>query len=308
VKRKLVAAAAERLGRWPRLATTLLRLPRILPPRSRSWWYRSLSWPLAKRLRAETEVSVIGGSTILVRTDDSIGRALAISGVWEPNVTAAFRRCVSVGDVCLDIGAHVGYYTLLASKLVGPQGHVYAFEPSPANYRALRANLARNRVANVSAIEVAVGEKSGTAALFEGPGTNTGGATLSPVLAERYTGRRPQVMVDVRPVAAFVPERDFARIRLVKVDVEGYEVEVLRSLAPVFDAGARLAVLLEFTPGWTGDADATRYVETVCEAYRFKLYRLHTGYSPADLFPSRLDPPLEVDSVPDDQCDLLLTR
>jgi hypothetical protein len=114
--------------------------------------------------------------------------------------------------------------------------------------------------------------------------------------------------VDVRPVGAFVPEGEFARIRLIKVDVEGYEVEVLRSLTPVFDAGAPLAVLLEFTPGWTGDPDATRYVETVCERHRFKLYRLHTGYSPADLFPSHLDPPLEVDSVPDDQCDLLLTR
>ena len=88
---RVFAAAARRLGRRPRLAITVLRVPRLLPQRLRAAGYRALSWPLAKRVGTTGVVSVVGGSKMLVSTHDSIGRVLAISGVWEPNVTAAFR-------------------------------------------------------------------------------------------------------------------------------------------------------------------------------------------------------------------------
>jgi FkbM family methyltransferase len=245
---------------------------------------------------------------MLVRTDDFLGRAIAVSGVWEPNVTAAFIRSLSPGDVCLDIGAHLGYYTLIASRLVGSNGHVYAFEPSPANYRELLGNLTRNGVANVTARRLAVGATHETALLYEGTGTNTGRATLSPVLIERGAEGRRQLMVDVRPVAELVPAKDFARVRVIKIDVEGYEIEVLRGLASLFEAGERMTVLLELTAGWSGDPNAAEYVEAVSRAHGFTLYRVATGYFPRDLFPARLEQPAALDSVPDDQCDLLLVR
>jgi FkbM family methyltransferase len=255
----------------------------------------------------EAEVSVIGGSTLLVRTDDMIGRVLAVSGVWEPNVTAAFAGHLSAGDVCVDIGAHVGYYTLLASKLVGPTGHVYAFEPSPSNYRALCANLARNGAVNVTALRVAAGQTVGTALLHEGTSINTGGATLRPLSPERSVGRRRTVMVDVRPIASSIRKEDFPRIRVIKIDVEGYEIEVLRSLASLLDQAERLAIFLEFNPEWIDDPTGAEYVVHLCHAHRFKLYRLRNE-TLEDLFPGRIDEPSAVESIPRDQCDLLLER
>ena len=125
------------------MAARVVRLPRLTPsPRLRSTLYRSFSWPLIDHLRPELEVSAIGGK-LLVDTRDVVGRVLTASGVWEPHITEAFRTCLAAGDVCVDIGAHVGYYTLLASRLVGPSGRVYAFEPSPGVYRALERNLER---------------------------------------------------------------------------------------------------------------------------------------------------------------------
>ncbi len=301
----LLAVASERLGRRPRLATSVLRLPALLPRRLRARLYRSFSWPLAKRLRAEAEVSVAGGSRMLVRTDDSVGRVLAISGVWEPNVTAAFNRLLSPGDVCVDVGGHIGYYTLLASRLVGPGGHVYAFEPSPVNYHALSSNLERNRVANVTALQVAVGATATRAELHEGPGTNTGGATLSPLLAARRGGQ-PAVEVEVRPLADNIPEADWARIRVVKVDVEGYEVDVLEGLVPILERATRLAVFVELSPKWLPEIPG--YVEGFCRRQGFNAKRLRTGYTLDALFPSELSEPEEVDAIPTEHCDLLLTR
>ena len=304
----LVAAVGRRLARRPRLATWLMRLPAVLPAGAlRSRLYRSLSWPLALRLDAETEVTVAGGSRMVVPTDDLIGRVLAISGVWEPNVTAAFGRALAPGDICLDVGAHIGYYTLLAARLVGPRGHVYAFEPSPASYRGLRANVDLNGLDNVTALELAVGEQEGRAVLYEGPGTNSGLATLSAALAAKSTTPAREVTVDVGPVMSVVPAEDLARVRAIKIDVEWQEVEVLRSLTPVFGLGGRMSVFVEWTPRRLAP-DAAGYLRGLCEAQGFTLYRLPSGYSLERLFPDRLDEPAPLDAVPGEQSDLLLLR
>jgi FkbM family methyltransferase len=305
---RVLRAAARRLGRRPRLATAVLRLPRVLLPRLRATAYRSFSWPLAKGLGTEAVVSVAGGSRMLVRTDDAIGRVLAISGLWEPNVTAAFRQRLAPGDVCVDVGAHVGYFSLLASKLVGDTGHVYAFEPSPSNYQGLRGNLERNGVTNVTAFPFAAGERARRAALHEGPGTNSGRATLRPVRPDLTAIEEPGLPVEVRPVASCIPGDDQKRVRVIKVDVEGSELEALQGLIPIFELGERLALFVEFNPGWIDDADAIRRLDHLRRAYGFTLQRLSAGYLLETLFPGRVEAPIEIAEVPHHECDLLLTR
>ena len=241
-----------------------------------------------------------------VRTDDLVGRALAISGVWEPNVTANFRRVVAPGDVCLDIGAHIGYYTLLAARLAGPGGHVYAFEPHPANYRSLCLNVELNGLENATVVERAVGPEARGVELYEGPGTNSGLATLSPELAAKTSPGRT-LRVDVGPVTAAVPESDLTRVRVIKIDVEWYELEVLRSLTPILELGQPLSVFLEWTPH-RGAPDAAVHLLDLCRSQGFSVYRLTSGYSLERLFPDRLDAPEAVDAIPGEQCDLLLTR
>jgi FkbM family methyltransferase len=245
---------------------------------------------------------------MLVRTDDTIGRVLAISGVWEPNGTAAFRRRLAPGDVCVDVGAHVGYFTLLASKLVGDTGHVYAFEPSPSNYNGLRRNLQRNGVTNVTAFPLAAGKGVAQALLHEGPGTNSGRATLRPVRPDLSAIEEPGVTVEVRPVPSCIPEDDLKRIRVIKVDVEASELEVLEGLVPIFELGERLTLFVEFNPAWIDDPDAIRRLDDLRRVYGFTLQRLSAGYLLETLFPPRVEAPVEIAAVPYYECDLLLTR
>jgi FkbM family methyltransferase len=280
----------------------------VLPARRlRSHLYRSLSWPLALGVGAEAEVAIVGGSRMRVRTDDFIGRVLAISGVWEPNVTAAFREALAPGDVCLDLGAHIGYYTVLAARLVGPEGHVYAFEPAPQIYRALCTNVELNRLRNVTPVQLAVGEQEGRALLYEGPGSNSGMATLSPALAAKSPSPPRTIEVDVAPVTSVVPEQELARVRVVKVDVEWQELEVLRSLQPLFDLGKSLSVFVEWTPRRAAPC-AAEELQSLCEDNGFTIYRLRSGYSLERLFPDRVEEPARVDDVPQEQSDLLLRR
>jgi FkbM family methyltransferase len=305
----IVAAAGRRIVRRPRLAVRLLRLPALVPlPRLRARLYRTLSWPLVLGIHTDAEVTVTGGSKMVVPTDDMIGRVLAISGVWEPNVTTAFRRALAPGDVCLDIGAHIGYYTLLAATLVGPEGRVYAFEPSPDTYRRLRENVELNGLRNVTTVEQAVGGEERRAVLYVGPSHNTGLTTLSPVLAAKSATPAPETIVDVGPVTSVVPAQDLARVRVIKVDVEWHEIEVLRSLAPVFELGQQLSVFVEFTPHRDAP-DAGSQFRAVCEEHGFTMYRIVAGYSPEKLFPGRLEGPAPIEALPDKtRCDLLLLR
>jgi FkbM family methyltransferase len=182
-----------------------------------------------------------------VDTTDHMGRVLAVEGVWEPHVTAVFRERLGRGDVCVDVGANVGYYTLLAAELVGQEGRVYALEPSPETHAALVANVELNGYANVVAQCVAAGGTTGEAVLD------------SAVQSVRAAIRRPDdepggFRVAVRPLSAIVPEAEAPRLRLIKIDVEGYELEVLRGVEPLLEQGARPAVLVELHAGHGQDA------------------------------------------------------
>jgi FkbM family methyltransferase len=302
----VVSAVAGRVVQRPGLATRIMRLPAFLPPGLRLPLYRSISWPLAIKYGAEAQVPVVGGSRMVVRTDDMIGRVLALSGKWEPNVTAALQNALAPGDVFLDIGAHIGYYAVVAAQLVGPRGHVYAFEPSPSSYGLLRRNIELNRLSNVTAFGVAVGATTGRGTLYEGPRQNSGLATLNPVFAAKREAPK-EVAVDIRPVTSLVPQAELERVRAVKIDVEWQELEVLQSLESLLELKLPLAVFLEWTPR-RADPHVGEALLEFCTAHGFELNGVRSGYSFEKLFPTRIERPELITSLPDTQADLLLRR
>ena len=120
------------------------------------------------------------------------------------------------GDTVLDVGAHTGYYTLLASTLVGEEGRVWAFEPAPRNARYLRGNVEANGRENVRVTEAAVSDEEGTARFGGGTGTGTGRLTDEGDLEVRTL-----------TLDGFC-ERHRLDPAVVKIDVEGAEARVLR--------------------------------------------------------------------------------
>lgn len=141
-------------------------------------------------------------------------------GFWMGSYEYHKRRRIELdvlpGMVFYDIGAHVGYYTLLTSALVGSEGSVYAFEPSPRNLRFLHHHVRLNDLSNVKIIEACVAKRSGRRTFA--PGSDSFRGHLAP------DGELEIRSVAIDPLVAA------ARIRppdVVKIDVEGGEVEVL---------------------------------------------------------------------------------
>ena len=202
--------------------------------------FRNVSRPLARRLHATLDVPVDGGFRMRVDTGDIIGASLATRRLWEPHVTRLFPKLLSEGDVFADVGAHIGYYTLIASTIVGPTGRVYALEPHSANRRLLEANVRRNDATNVRILAVAAGARPGDGVLFM---PHSGDAARMSLTAP---GRAEEQSVSILPLADIVASDDVRRLSLIKIDVEGYEDRVLEGLERLLSGGAaRPSILLE---------------------------------------------------------------
>jgi FkbM family methyltransferase len=145
--------------------------------------------------------------------------------------------------VVLDIGANIGYHSLVASRLVGPTGLVLAVEPEPHNFRLLRRNIIANRLTNVHVANVAIGAEPGTAQLFCSK-WNYGDHRLYPATEEPRRATTVRVMtLDQLLAQCHCPPVDF-----IKMDVQGFESQVVAGMGATLERNPRLTLLTEFWP------------------------------------------------------------
>lgn len=122
---------------------------------------RKVVGPLLRLLPDSTVVPILSGPLKYSRWLMHSGVHTYWRGAYEPELSRALHRLVKPGGICYDCGANVGYFTLLLSKLAGPQGRVFAFEPLPANAVSLRKHVQMNHCSNVEVIEAAITDHSG---------------------------------------------------------------------------------------------------------------------------------------------------
>ena len=160
--------------------------------------------------------------------DDLLQAYLYLFGVWEPNITAYVARTLRPGDTFVDVGANVGYFTLLASRLLGGAGHVVAIEASPEFTGALAANAKLNRCTNLRTVNVAAADRPALLEFFQPCRHNRGNTTS----VQPAPTPRPLFSVEAAALPEILTPDELARARLVKIDVEGAESAVVRGLVP----------------------------------------------------------------------------
>jgi FkbM family methyltransferase len=137
-------------------------------------------------------------------------------GSYEYDKQRLFERTITQGSVVYDLGGHVGFYSLLASELVGPSGKVFTFEPLPRNLSLLKEHLRLNQVRNVTLIEAAVSDKSGVVSFNEGLSSAMGHISNDGKLQVKT------VVLDELISSGEIPPPDY-----LKIDIEGAEVMAL---------------------------------------------------------------------------------
>jgi FkbM family methyltransferase len=174
-----------------------------------------------------------------------VGRQLYERGMTEDEETRWLTNVLRPGMTVVDVGANIGYYSVLAAQQVGASGRVLAFEPDPRNYQLLLENIALNNAANVLAFNTALGERKGGAKLRLSP-DNHGDHRLW--ASSTACNGREEVDVSVERLEDVLVDHDVGTIDLMKVDVQGYEYHVQSGMASLLASGKVHAILSEFWP------------------------------------------------------------
>ncbi len=206
---------------------------------------------------------------------------------------AILRQLINPGMTVVDVGANIGIYTRFFSKLTGQSGHVVAFEPSPGNYQRLQENV--RHLQQVTAHHAAVGKSSGNIQLFISEAMNVDHRTY-----DNGDGR------DAITVPMVSLDDHFAKngkVDIIKIDVQGFELNVLEGARRVLKENRNISVLMEFWP--YGLAQASTNPAEVIDLVRVLGFNIRNindsaghSFDPATLNPAEIN----------HYCNLLLTR
>lgn len=191
------------------------------------------------------------GDLLLSRTDRLITDHISEHGEYEPQLTAYLRANLRPGMTFVDIGANVGYFSVLASRLVGEEGTVVAVEPAPDNVALLRANLWRNGCTNATVLPIAAHVWRGHAQMVLSPGGGAGNWLQEGPVDE------PAVLVPCAPLDDLLAGMP---VDVVKCDAEGSDVFAIQGMRGVIAANPDIRIVSEFwpAPSVLGDDSASR--------------------------------------------------
>jgi len=184
-----------------------------------------------------------------------------LTGDAEPEVQEALAELLKPGQTVYDVGANIGFFTILCSRLVGPTGRVYAFEPIPQNLATLKHNIALNGLTNVVVVEKALSSRTGTAAMFVSPWSafhslNVEGASKQ----DNHGAEAGEIVVETVTLDEFVQGEGVATPDLLKIDVEGAELIVVDGMRETL-RGKQPLLLCELHDTKDSYADFVRSIE-----------------------------------------------
>lgn len=189
---------------------------------------------------------------------------------YEPELIY-LEKLLDRGKVFIDVGANLGIYALVASKIVGDTGQVVAFEPSTQSFPVLQENIRRNKLPNVSAFPLAASQKRGTAKLFRGPNPAFNSLGKDPSWKEETE----DVVTD--SLDSFLSRAGINRVDLIKIDVQGAEELVLRGAMNILTS-SHPAVIFEIYPEGTAPLGLPPYgAWDLLNSHGYKFFVIRTG-------------------------------
>jgi FkbM family methyltransferase len=230
------------------------------------------------------------GPRLWVRPNDPIGRAIFYDGCWEPPVIEHFAKSVQLGDVVLDVGANIGQFTLVAASKVGSNGKVIAIEAGIAAYTLLNKNIAENQFTQVQALHLAAWNEETTLHL---------GGVREDMLGwgqVQSNGSAQTETVQARRLDAVLAEMGHRTADVIKIDIEGAELQALQGITGLFEFKPPRLIYCELA---NNHAD---FNSEPSEVVNFFTTRGYTGYlledaGPVPLALSMFEKPVNVTAV-----------
>jgi len=220
-------------------------IPKIIRKPINKFYYRKkIDFRLFLYYRILSKIKIFG-NIMYLKKPSFVSRNLARFGIHEELETNYVIQFLKNDQIALDIGANIGYYTLLFAKLVGPKGFVIAFEPEKSNYETLRKNVYANQYYNVKLEKMGLGNKTEKTSLLLSK-TNTGEHRI--VNSTSSTNAQHQE-IEIMKLDDYLESRKIKeKISFIKIDVEGFELHVINGMKKLLERNDDLKIIVEFTP------------------------------------------------------------
>ena len=226
-------------------------------------WHATEAFDRVYFLRRPRYYRILGMKLYL---DDLDSLDLAIHRIHEPEETHILESLVKEGMSVVDIGANIGYYSVLFSRWAGPTGHVYAFEPDPDNFRVLERNISLNQSRNITAERMAVSDSNEPIKLF---------------ISEESRGDHRSFESDESRASVEVPATTLdsylkgKRVDLIKMDIQGAEAIALEGMRETLQKNPGLVIVTEYWPYGIQSSghDPVKLAERLAETFDFYVIR-----------------------------------
>jgi len=177
---------------------------------------------------------IIDGFKMFLNKDDPL--RLSLLGGFEKDERGVFAKLIKEGDIVLDVGANIGFQSLLFSRLVGEKGMVYTFEPFPENFALLKKNVETNNIKNVKLAQKAVSDANGKEKFFIDKYSNA---------SHGFYSFNANGFIEVEPIKLDNYEMS---VNFVKIDVEGADGKVLKGMTKLIERSPNMKIMIEFHP------------------------------------------------------------
>jgi len=189
--------------------------------------------------------STLYGFDILVDPNDNgLEKSIYYFGEYEAGTVSVFRKILHKGDTFLDVGANIGFLSLVAARIVGKSGLICAVEPHPFTYKILEKNICLNDFKNIFSMNIALGKEISEEKIYNRMNISRGSASLiRPTNVSEELG----LSVRVTTIDTLIEEGKIQLPKLIKIDVEGFELEVLKGAKILLNSSHAPALCVEFS-------------------------------------------------------------
>ncbi len=206
--------------------------------------------------------------------DKGLEKKIFDNGVYEEGALTVIGKCLRKGDIFVDVGSNIGLMSLLSSRIVCEGGEVYSFEPQPNTFAILKTNIEINKADNIFGYNIALGSVRGSATIYNSHNGNRGAASFIKSTESCSKG----VNVSIQTLDDFISEKNISNIRMIKIDVEGWELEVLKGAQNILGSPEAPIICIEYSnlhPVYQGELlDIYNFILTV---NNYKVYKLEKG-------------------------------
>ncbi|MEO8132501.1 MAG: FkbM family methyltransferase [Betaproteobacteria bacterium] len=274
------------------------------------WLYRAVVEPYLSWRPYGTVARMRAGPRVEIQLPDQIQDRIYFFGTWEPEISDYIASTLAPGDCFVDVGANIGYFSLLAASIVGNSGAVHSIEASPSIFAVLSRNVMRSGYTNITLHNKAASDAPRRLPIFLGPAENRGATTTVSSVAVRK-GQHLEAEVQADTLVAIVGEAELLAARLVKIDIEGAEYSLVSSIAhllPRFSPATEW--LIEVSP--EAISEQGKSADTLLAMFRaagYDLLRIRNDYSDDSYLSAKAPRYLEIlSSAPKVTVDILARR